>query len=137
VLIQWGANWCGWCVKLHELYRTDEKIRRELQYEYDVVFVDIGKWDKNVELGELYGAQWKKEGVPYLTVLDGSGKVLANQETGALEVPGGDAHDPAKVLEFLARNQAEYLKADELFAAALGEAAKQKKRVFLKFGAPW
>ncbi len=136
VLLQWGANWCGWCIKLHGLYKSDKEIAKELMYEYDVVYVDIGKWDKNTDLANFYGADLKT-GVPYLTVLDESGKVLANQETGVLEDPAISAHDPAKVLGFLKKNQAEYLEAAELLADAQARAASEHKRVFLTFGAPW
>ena len=27
VLLQFGANWCGWCHKLHELFATDPCIK--------------------------------------------------------------------------------------------------------------
>src|SRR5690606_25336510 len=40
VHIQWGGNWCGWCIKLDELCRSDPAIRKELQYEYQVVHID-------------------------------------------------------------------------------------------------
>ncbi len=136
VLLQWGANWCGWCIKLHGLSKSNREISKELLYEYDIVYVDIGKWDKNTDLATLYGADLKT-GVPYLTVLDESGKVLANQETGVLEDPATSAHDPAKVLGFLKKNQAEYLKAGDLLADAQARAASENKRVFLTFGAPW
>ena len=136
VLVQWGANWCGWCIKLNELCKSDEEIAKEILYEYEVVHVDIGNWDKNVELvGEL-GASLK-EGVPYLTVLDASGKPLAQQETGALEVQGEGRHDPAKVLGFLTSHQAPYLNAQDLYGAALKRAQTENKRIFLHFGAPW
>src|SRR5262245_66010595 len=29
VLIQWGANWCNWCVLLANKMRTDEELRSE------------------------------------------------------------------------------------------------------------
>jgi thiol-disulfide isomerase/thioredoxin len=101
VLIQWGANWCGWCIKLHELYRSDKEIAHALLYEYEPVFVDIGKWDKHLELGAKFKADFKAHGVPYLTVLDEDGKVLVNQDSNELEVKDSDHHDPAKVLAFL------------------------------------
>lgn len=28
VLLQFGANWCGWCVKLHKLFHDDARSRR-------------------------------------------------------------------------------------------------------------
>lgn len=97
--------------------------------------VDIGRWDKNLDLAATYGAAFKDKGVPYLTILDAEGKVLANQETGALEE--GDHHDPKKVLELLAKHRAPYLKAAELVSAARKQAVEQKKNLFLVFGAPW
>jgi thiol:disulfide interchange protein len=137
VLVQWGANWCGWCLKLHELCGSDARIRRKLQYEYEVVRVDVGRFDRNVELAEELGADFKGSGVPFLTVLDADGEPLVQQETGALEVPGEPRHDPARVLAFLAEHQAPYLDARELYAAALAEAKARGKRLFVHIGAPW
>ncbi|MBM3985108.1 MAG: DUF255 domain-containing protein [Planctomycetes bacterium] len=138
VLVQWGGNWCGWCIRLHELSSSDQEIRRKLQYEYDVVHVDIGRWDKHMDLAASYGADLKGHGVPFLTVLAADGSVLANQETGSLEAAGGTpGHDPAKVLAFLAQHQAPYRQAADLRAEALATAARDGKQVFLHFGAPW
>ncbi len=141
VLVQWGGNWCHWCILLAELEKTNAKISKELLYEYDVVKIDIGTGDapKHADLVAKYGADIKKGGVPYLTVLDADGKVLTNQETGPLET--GDAtkpaHDPAKVLDFLKAHEAPQLQAQAVYDAALASAQKDGKRVFLHFGAPW
>jgi thiol-disulfide isomerase/thioredoxin len=139
VLVQWGGNWCVWCRRLHELCSNDRSIAKELFYEYDIVYADSLKGDKNVELASSFGADLKKNGVPFLTVLDADGKVLANQETSALEtkVDGQGGHDPKKVLEFLTQHQAPPLDAGEVWTAALARAKSQEKRVFLHFGAPW
>jgi thiol-disulfide isomerase/thioredoxin len=137
VLVQWGANWCGWCIKLHELYRSDKDIAHELLYEYETVFVDAGKFDKHLELAGKYSADFKAHGLPYLTVLDEDGKLVVNQDSGELEVPKSDHHDPSKVLGFLKTNQATPLKADELLAAALARAKSEHKRLYTHFGAPW
>ncbi|MBI5865560.1 MAG: thioredoxin family protein [Planctomycetes bacterium] len=141
VLIQWGGNWCPWCLKLHELFKKNAEIARTLQYEYDVVHVDAGKpAGKNVDLATSYGADLKKSGFPYLTILSADGKPLANQDTAAFEVDGKNVaagHDSKKVLEFLKAHQAEYRKATDVFAAGLAEARKSDKSVFVHFGAPW
>jgi thiol-disulfide isomerase/thioredoxin len=139
VLVQWGANWCGWCRRLHELFHADKDLGKELLYEYDVVLVDIGQWDKNMDLAASYGADLKQSGVPYLTLLDGDGKVISNQDSSSFETkdqakPG---HDPKKVLEFLKSHQAPYAKAQDLYDAALARAKAEDRRVFLHFGAPW
>jgi thiol:disulfide interchange protein len=139
VLLQWGGNWCVWCHRLHDLYASDKELSKELLYEYEIVYVDSAREGKNVELAASYGADLKKSGVPYLTVLDADGKVLANQETGALEkeIDGKKGHDPKLVLELLTKHQAPHLKADDLFDKALARAKAEDKRVFLHFGAPW
>ena len=146
VLIQWGGNWCSWCVRLHETYTSDKPIAKELRYEYVPVFIDSGKPDaKNVEFAKKYGADLAAHGYPYLTILDADGKPLANQETGSLEVQGPDGksagvkagHDPAKVLAFLKKHEAAPLDATAVYNAALLQAKADGKLVFLHFGAPW
>ncbi len=146
VLIQWGGNWCPWCIRLHELCKSNREIAHELSYEYEVVMVDAGKpVGKNIELAKSFGADLEKSGFPYLTILDADGKVLANQETEALEVKSADGkssgvkagHDPAAMLKFLKDHKATYLPAKDVLAAGLAEAKAGGKRVFLHFGAPW
>jgi thiol:disulfide interchange protein len=144
VLIQWGANWCSWCHLLHNTLKSDRDLAKVMLYEYELVHADIGRWDKNLDLAQQYGADFKKHGVPFLTVLDASGKVVANQETGVFEVKPaaeGDKVEPAylkpKVLEFLKANAASPLAADQVLAAGLARAKNDDKRVFLHFGAPW
>lgn len=140
VLIQWGGNWCGWCHVLHDTFKGDAKVQKTLLYEYDVVLVDIGRTDKHMDIATGYGADLKANGVPFLTVLDADGKVLANQETGSLEAKTDNAkagHDPAAVLGFLTKHQAPHLSAESLLNDALARAKAEDKRVLLHFGAPW
>ena len=134
-LLMFGANWCGWCHKLHGVFKDNGEIAKTLLYEYELVTVDIGRMDKNLEIAKKYGADLKTQGVPYLTVLDGDGKVVVNQETGALEK--GDKHDPARVQAFLSKWKAAPLDAQKSFERALAKAASEDKRLFLSFGAPW
>lgn len=138
VLIQWGGNWCPWCIKLHNTFKSDKAIARELMYEYVVVNIDIGRFNKNLDLVEKYKADIKS-GVPYLTLLDAKGNVVVNQETGALESkePGKAEHDTKAVLEFLKKHQAEPLAASSVLENAMSAARTENKRVFLHFGAPW
>jgi thioredoxin-related protein len=134
VLLMFGANWCGWSRKLDTLLRQHRDIARTLLCEYELVNVDIGRRDKNMDIANDYGADVANSGIPYLTVLAADGNVLTNQETGALEVD--DAHDPARVQAFLKKWQAEPLDAGKVFEQARAQAAKQHKRLFLHFGVP-
>ncbi len=139
VLVQWGANWCPWCHLLHESMGKNTELKKELLYEYDVVLIDVGHMDRNMDLAAKYGADLAKSGIPYLTVLDASGKVITNQETGALESKeaGKKEHDVHAVLKFLKDHQASPRVAADVLKAGLSQAASQDKRVFLHFGAPW
>src|SRR5205814_546838 len=37
VLLQFGANWCGWCHKLHDLFASDPEIKAKIKSSYVVV----------------------------------------------------------------------------------------------------
>lgn len=140
VLVQWGGNWCGWCIMLGDLYKKDTDIAKELLYEYDVVHVDAGKNNKNMDLGTSYGADLAKHGFPFLTILDADGKVLVNQETSSLENKDQNAnpgHDAKMVLALLKKHQAPALNGQSILDAGLAAAKKEGKVVFLHFGAPW
>lgn len=97
VLVQFGANWCGWCHKLDKLFASDKAIAAELKKSYVVVLVDVDK-DHNADVVKKYGNPIQF-GLPVIVVLDKEGKQLTTQDTGKLEE--GDRHDPAKVLAFL------------------------------------
>jgi thiol:disulfide interchange protein len=97
VLVQFGANWCGWCHLLHKLFETDQKIAAELKSNYVVIMVDVDK-DHNKDVNIKYGNP-TRYGLPVIVLLDGNGKQLTTQDTGKLE--SGDHHDPEKVLAFL------------------------------------
>jgi hypothetical protein len=125
VLIVWGADESEPCKKLDGLFAEDEGVREKLRYEYDVVRVDAS----NVELARRCEADVEKAGIPFLTVLDAKGAVLANQPAGALGAK--------PLLDFLTRNQAPYEKAEDVRARALKETAAAGKKLLLTFGAPW
>src|SRR5262249_25589119 len=55
ILLQFGANWCGWCHKLHKLFDTDQTIHSKLEKEFVVVMVDVNK-GHNSDFAAKYGA---------------------------------------------------------------------------------
>ncbi|HIO66681.1 MAG TPA: thioredoxin family protein [Planctomycetes bacterium] len=134
VIVVYGGNWCGWCIKLDRVFKKGA-VGRTVRYEYEVVKVDIGHFDKNLEIVEKYGADLKKNGVPFLTVLSGDGKVIANQNTGDLEE--GPAHDSEKVNAFLQSKKATPQDAEKQLASALAEAKLDGRKVLVHLGAPW
>lgn len=139
VLIQWGANWCGWCHLLHDFMDDNKEVRRKLLYEYDLVMVDIGRRNKNLALAKRYDVEIEGAGVPFLTVLDADGNVLANKPTAPLEtkIDGKNTYDAEKVMAFLTTHQAPYLPAESILNDAMRTANANDRTVFLHFGAPW
>lgn len=135
VLVEFGANWCHWCHKLHAVFSKAETVAPVIRGEYLVVPVDVGKWDKNLDLVKAYEADIENYGLPFLTVLDADGKVLVNQNTGDLE--DGQRHDLAKVEAFLKKWAAPPLDAENVLFESLARGAKEKKLVLLHVGAPW
>jgi thiol:disulfide interchange protein len=97
VLLQFGANWCIWCHRLHNLCETNSELSAKLRDAYIVVLVDVNK-GHNKEVDTRYGNP-TRFGLPALVVLDADGKSLVTQDSGKLEE--GDHHDPKKVLAFL------------------------------------
>ena len=101
MLLQFGANWCGWCHKLHGLFQTNQEIARILKENYVVVLIDVDQVDgkpHNADINKRYGNPMQ-HGLPAIVVLDAEGKQLHTQDTGKLEE--GPQHDPAKVIAFL------------------------------------
>jgi thiol-disulfide isomerase/thioredoxin len=135
VLVIYGGNWCSWCYKLHDAFEKNREIAGVLRNEYERVLVDVGRFDKNMEIASGYGADLKTQGVPFLTVLDSEGNVLANHDTGSLEA--GQEHDVQKVRKFLGQWTAEAQDANQVLASALAQAQSESKLLLVHLGAPW
>jgi thioredoxin 1 len=74
VLLDFGGNWCLDCHVLDNAFQQP-RIAPLLNNNYVVVHVDVGKYDKNLDLAKKYHVDLEK-GVPSLAVLDALGKVL-------------------------------------------------------------
>ncbi len=97
VLLQFGANWCGWCHLLHKLFETDRAVSERLKADYVVVLIDVNK-KHNQAVITKYGDP-TRFGLPVIVILDSAGKPLTTKNTAELEE--GNHHNPAKVLAFL------------------------------------
>lgn len=99
VLVDFGANWCGWCHVLHSFFNTVPAVKQELADHYVVVLIDVNQ-QHNAAVVQQYGYPVDL-GLPVLMVLDASGRPLATQATDVLVRPDGTDYDSAKVLAFL------------------------------------
>ena len=83
VILDFGANWCGDCQVLN-IYFHDPSNAGVLNANYVLVDVNVGEYDKNLDVAQKYDVPLKK-GVPALVVLDGQGHVLTAQRNGEFE----------------------------------------------------
>ena len=96
ILLQFGANWCGLCLKLHKLFESDKSIHEELGSNYVLVLVDVNE-GHNKDFAAKHGAD--KHGIPFLAVLNRDGKAITTKDTSDLYE--GNHPSPKKVLTFL------------------------------------
>jgi len=83
VILDFGGNWCGDCQVLN-IYFHDPGNAGLLSTNYVLVDVNVGQYDKNLDLAKKYGIPLNK-GVPALVVLDGAGHVVYAQRNGEFE----------------------------------------------------
>jgi thioredoxin 1 len=97
VILVFGGNWCYDCHVLDLAFHRPD-LAPVIQKNYEVVHVDIGQYDKNLDLAAQYNVPMKK-GVPGVAVLDGKGKLIYSQSNGEFEKARSLA--PADLLAFL------------------------------------
>jgi thioredoxin-related protein len=102
VLIQWGGNWCPWCIKFHNLVskqpRLDSIMKKD--YVYMLASVPKEKEKRDFDLYKEFGYP-VRFGFPVFVILDGDGKQLHIQDSGLLEYAKSPGYDTAKVENFL------------------------------------
>ena len=97
VILNFGGDWCGDCQVL-DIYLHQPPNLDLFDKNFLLVHVDIGHFDKNLDITEKYKVPLKK-GVPALAVLDADGKLLYSQQAAEF----GDMRYmyPASVTDFL------------------------------------
>lgn len=84
LLVDLGGNWCADCRILAGTMET-EPLRTWVARRYELVTVDIGRFDKNLQIQQHYGIKGRLEGVPALLVVDPrTDKLLNPGRTSAL-----------------------------------------------------
>jgi len=83
VMLIFGGNWCYDCHVLDAAFHSPE-IAPTLNKNYILVHVNIGEYDKNLDLAEKYDVPLKK-GVPAAAVLKGDGTLVVSQKNQEFE----------------------------------------------------
>ena len=82
VLVVFGANWCGDCRMLDATFKNGPSAPL-IAKSFKVVKVDVGRFDRNVDIAETYRVPLKK-GIPAVAVLSPEGKLIYATEGGEL-----------------------------------------------------
>ena len=82
VLVIFGANWCPDCRALDRAL-TSGKNAELVSREFKVVKVDVGQFDRNLDIAARYGNPIKK-GIPAAVVLSPQAEVLYATRAGEL-----------------------------------------------------
>ena len=97
VIVDFGGNWCGDCQVL-DIYFHQQPNLPILEKNFELVHVNIGHYDKNLDIVAKYDVPIK-HGVPLLMVLDAHGRVLFVQRNREFEKM--QMVTPASVSDFL------------------------------------
>ena len=101
LLIDMGGNWCPDCVVLHNLMLVPA-MQKFLDAHYEVAMVDVGKFDRNPQIGARYGYNTRLKGVPTILVVDpATNKVINGEQVFALSNAGHQT--PQDLADYLAK----------------------------------
>ena len=97
VLIQYGGNWCSWCIKFDAFCKSDTSIMKVINTSFIPVKLNYSPENKN-EAANAYLGNPMRFGFPVFIIVDGNGKVLHIQDSALLEE--GKGYNQLKVLGF-------------------------------------
>lgn len=100
VLIDLGGNWCGDCIILANFVKLPE-MRRFMAAHYEEVSVDVGRFNRNLQIPARFGFTKRLEGVPALLIATPDGKLV----NGADIFATADARSmtPQAIADYLAK----------------------------------
>jgi len=83
VLIDLGGNWCADCRILAAVMALPE-VKSFLDAHYIMVDVDVGRFDRNLQIPARFGITQRLEGVPSILVVDPDGTLIDRGHISAL-----------------------------------------------------
>ena len=100
VLIDLGGNWCGDCIILANFVKLPE-MHRFMEARYEEVSVDVGRFNRNLQIPARFGFTKRLEGVPALLIATPDGKLVNGDNIFAT----ADARNmtPQALADYLAR----------------------------------
>jgi thiol-disulfide isomerase/thioredoxin len=83
VLIDLGGNWCPDCIVLANLMQLPE-LKSFLAAHFEIVSVDVGRFNKNLQIPARFGITQRLEGVPAIIVAESDGAFVNPGRISAL-----------------------------------------------------
>jgi thioredoxin-related protein len=97
VLIQYGGNWCSWCIKFDAFCKADTAITKIIAGNYIPVKLNYDPVNKNDAANAFLGNP-TRFGFPVFIIIDGKGNVIHIQDSSLLEE--GSGYSKQKVTGF-------------------------------------
>jgi protein disulfide-isomerase len=82
VIVVFGANWCGDCKMLDSAMKHGASAPL-LARDFEIVKVNVGRFDKNVDIAKAYGVPLQK-GIPAVVILSTNNEVVYVTKEGEL-----------------------------------------------------
>lgn len=98
VLVQYGGNWCPWCLRFDAFCKADAAIMKVIGDNYISIKLNYSPENRNDEANSFLGNP-ARFGFPVFIIIDGNSRVLHIQDSALLEE--GQGYDQAKVLGFM------------------------------------
>ncbi len=104
ILVQFGGNWCSWCMRFHALVNGAPQVDSVMKSNYIYMLFNVSqdKAKRDYALFQEFGYP-NRFGYPVFVILDKTGKRLNTQDSDAFEYfnPKVKGYDTTKVIRFL------------------------------------
>ena len=100
VLIDLGGNWCPDCIVLANVMELPE-FKPWLEARYEIVTVDVGRFDKNLHVPARFGLTQRLRGVPTVLIATPEGKLVNDGDPFTLA--NAAAMSPQAIADWLAQ----------------------------------
>jgi thioredoxin-related protein len=102
VLVQFGGNWCPWCLRFHAMVTGVPQLDSLMKADYVYVLANVPKEKDKRDWALFKEYDYPNRfGFPVFVILDGEGKKLNIQDSGLLEHCRETGYDTSSVVTFL------------------------------------
>jgi thioredoxin-related protein len=104
ILVQFGGNWCPWCLRFHDLVNGTPKLDSLMKENYVYLLLNVPREKEKRDFDLFREFEYPNRfGYPVFVILDKSGKRLNTQDSDSFEYPNPKVkgYDTTKVARFL------------------------------------